>query len=185
MDILVAILFGVGIAVAVGLSIITLVATIIDSTSTSKPTLSYIKIAGQVKYLEAVSVRKAIPAHIQAEIDQTPEWWDAMFHAALVASGASVKIDSGYEPEYIEQKSWDGSVVFYESSIAPTWVEGCFCRTCVQGQRQSTYGAKGDVTLFNYGRAIERQRIMEEELKELKELKEDYWADPAPAHWYC
>lgn len=65
-----------------------------------------------------------IPASVQAEIDETPEWWDKKFHEAMVASGAQVV---EIEDDEITVHSCDGSAaVVYRQ----TFVEGCSCRRC-------------------------------------------------------
>ena len=144
--------------------------------SEKEPRRSYARAVGRVEKAETASIeaakpRKPIPAEIQAEIDQTVAWWDNRFHQALYDSGVRVSHDPNVEPEYIEERAWDGTVILAEYNVGPRWLEGCVCYACTRAKASVVYKDRGII-------ALARTYDIPDDDWEL-------WEDPAPARPWC
>lgn len=84
-------------------------------------------VIGPAQPLALTAGPSRISPEVQAELDQTPEWWDRQFHKALEASGADVTtVDDEYE---YEERSWDGRVAVIHRH-KEEYIDGCLCLQC-------------------------------------------------------
>jgi hypothetical protein len=174
--------------------------------SDRRPVLGYTRSVKAVTRAEKASEplaieapRKPIPAAIQAEIDQTPEWWNSLFHNALVASGAEFQTDPEFEPEYIDVRSADGTIMLEEFYPGPKWLEDCSCYACVRAKGTFAHQRGG---LGKVGHLFEKATPEEQLQKRFLEFierrqrrinppspwEQQSWEpleNPAPAHSWC
>lgn len=96
------------------------------------PTPSARITAGRV-YQPAIEAPRAhISSEVQAELDQTTEWWDSEFHRALELSGAEVLEIAPEEYEVHTEATYSGDRILSKVLIQAEHhvLAGCSCSRC-------------------------------------------------------
>lgn len=94
------------------------------------------------KYQTAIEAPKApIPKEIRDEMEQTTDWWDRQYHAALEKSGA--KVIARIVGESYDEYTFGGKHVFHHTEPDRKALAGCECRECLAVMRGSSAESVG------------------------------------------
>ena len=89
--------------------------------------------SGRVYQPAIEAPRRNVSPEVQAELDQTTEWWDSEFHRALELSGAEVVEIIPEEYESVSMSSYGGAYVLHERVVIQEEhhvLAGCSCSRC-------------------------------------------------------